>query len=218
MSNSQQHQQAEPEHKGGRKKLSVKDSGLIFIWLSIACVALDQLTKYLCVNFIEQGTWGIQVLPFFNLVHVYNHGAAFSFLADMGGWQRWFFTAIAAVMTVVFVVLLRHTPRKHVWTCVALALFAGGAAGNLIDRVFLGYVIDFLLFYLKTDTDIYMYPAFNVADIAVCCGAALLVIISLFGKSDKDKEKGTDKSARTAAAQESSAGAQAEKTKDGRQS
>ena len=124
---------------------------------------------------------GINVTPFFNLVHVYNYGAAFSFLADMGGWQRWFFAVVAIVIGLGFTVLLLRTPRTHRWTCIAFALFIGGAAGNLIDRVVLGYVVDFLLFYIRGEDFFWAYPAFNVADIAVCVGAALLVIISLFG-------------------------------------
>ena len=118
----------------------IKPNGLPFLWISLLVIILDQVTKYLCVNFIEYGTAGINVLPFFNLVHVYNFGAAFSFLADKGGWQRWFFAGLAIVIAIGFVYILKKTPKNHKWTCLAYALFIGGAIGNLIDRLFLGYV------------------------------------------------------------------------------
>ena len=165
-----------------------KPQGLPFLWISLLVIVLDQVTKYLCVTLIEYGTAGINVLPFFNLVHVYNFGAAFSFLADKGGWQRWFFAALAVVISLGFIYVLKKTPRSHKWTCLAYALFIGGAIGNLIDRLFLGYVVDFLLFYLKTDSGILAYPAFNVADIAVCVGAFLLVIVS-FGSKKTTENK-----------------------------
>ncbi len=161
-------------------------TGSIFLLISALVLVLDQLTKYLCVNFIEYGTWGIQVTPFFNLVHIYNHGAAFSFLADQGGWQRWFFTSISILVTCVFIVLLKKSKKELFWTNLSYALFIGGALGNLVDRIFLGYVVDFLLFYIRTDTFFYAYPAFNVADIAVCIGAFLLIIVTIFSKKEKD--------------------------------
>ena len=111
-----------------------KPNGLPFLWISLLVIILDQVTKYLCVNLIEYGTAGINVLPFFNLVHVYNFGAAFSFLADKSGWQRWFFAGLAIVIAVGFVYILKKTPKTHKWTCLAYALFIGGAIGNLIDR------------------------------------------------------------------------------------
>ena len=165
-----------------------KPQGLPFLWISLLVIVLDQVTKYLCVTLIEYGTAGINVLPFFNLVHVYNFGAAFSFLADKGGWQRWFFAALAVVISLGFIYVLKKTPRSHKWTCLAYSLFIGGAIGYLIERLFLGYVVDFLLFYLKTDSGILAYPAFNVADIAVCVGAFLLVIVS-FGSKKTTENK-----------------------------
>ncbi len=172
-------------------KLPLRQSGLIYLWLSCLVIVLDQLSKYLCVTRIEAGTMGIEVTPFFNLVHVYNYGAAFSFLADMGGWQRWFFAGIAVVIGLGFLLLLRRTPRSHRLTCTAFALFIGGAAGNLIDRVVLGYVVDFLLFYIRGEDFFWAYPAFNIADIAVCSGAVLLIAISLFGHTP-EKGKAED--------------------------
>lgn len=160
-------------------------NGKLFLIISLLWVILDQFTKYLVVNGIDYNTAGIAVTPFFNLVHVYNTGAAFSFLASMGGWQRWFFAAVAIIVTIVLIVMLLKTPRSKPWTCLAISLIIGGAMGNLIDRLALGYVVDFLLFYIKTDDWFWAYPAFNVADIGVCVGAFMLVIFSFFGKDEK---------------------------------
>lgn len=128
---------------------------------------------------------GYDVTSFFALVHVHNQGAAFSFLASQPGWQRYFFICISSVISLVLLVSLLRTKKSKFWTNLAIALVLGGAVGNLIDRVYLTYVVDFILLYIKTDTFSYYYPAFNIADIGVCTGAALLVIISLFGKEKK---------------------------------
>ena len=165
-----------------------KPNGAKFLLLSLAVIVLDQITKYLCVYNIPFNTRGVEVLPFFNLVHVYNYGAAFSIFADWDGAQRYLLALIAIVMSEVFTVILLKTTAKAKWHCISYALFIGGAIGNLIDRVLHGYVIDFLLFYLKDDNDMiyWAYPAFNVADIAVCCGAALLVLLAFFSKDARD--------------------------------
>lgn len=165
----------------------LKKNGLVFLPIALIVIVLDQITKYLCVTYIEYHSAGINVLPFFNLVHVYNYGAAFSFLADMGGWQRWFFSIIAIAISILFIVMLYKTQRSYRLLCLSYVLFIGGAIGNLIDRLLHGYVIDFLLFYIKTDTNIYAYPAFNVADISVCLGAFLLVLCSFIHKENKTK-------------------------------
>lgn len=154
-------------------------------------VVLDQLTKYIIVSTIPVNSIGYRVASFFDIIHVHNEGAAFSFLASGGGWQRYFFMLIAVAISVVLLIALLRTHREKKWTCLAISLVIGGAVGNLIDRVCLSYVVDFLLFYIKTDSFSYYYPAFNVADIAVCCGAGLLIIIGFFGKENKDsKESG----------------------------
>jgi len=124
----------------------------------------------------------IPVLPFFSLVRVHNTGAAFSILADAGGWQRWFFIAIGVIATVIIVRLLkRHAHEKRM--ALALALVLGGALGNVIDRVVLGYVVDFLYFHYRG----FAWPAFNVADSAISVGAALLIWDSLRGKPAEAK-------------------------------
>lgn len=157
-------------------------SGMFYSPIIVLIVVLDQVTKYLCVKYIDYGTVGIEVFSFFNLVHVYNHGAAFSFLSDMGGWQRWFFIAVAVIISILFVVMLRKTSRSHCFLCLSYVLFVGGAIGNLIDRLYLGYVIDFLLFYWRFDDGVWAYPAFNVADISVSVGAFLLIVCTIFGR------------------------------------
>lgn len=165
-------------------------NGFAFLIVSLIVILLDQATKYWCVNNIDFGTRGIEILPFFNLVHVYNYGAAFSMLADMGGVQRYILAAIAIVMSLIFIVVLLRTKASAKWHCISYTLFIGGAIGNLIDRLWHGYVVDFLLFYLKDEQGniTWAYPAFNVADIAVCCGAFLLVVLAIFSKEDKKKK------------------------------
>jgi len=112
-------------------------------------------------------------LVFFELVRYHNTGAAFSFLANAGGWQHGFFTAVSTLASVVMVYLLVKHPHKKLF-CFGLALVLGGALGNLYDRLTLGYVVDFLLFYYQQ----WAWPAFNVADSAICVGVALLMLDS----------------------------------------
>lgn len=148
-------------------------------WLGIAIlvIVLDHLSKWWVSSTMELHQ-AIPIWPFFSLVRVHNYGAAFSFLADAGGWQRWFFIVIGIVATIIIVRLLKthaHEPRMA-W---ALALVLGGALGNVIDRVILGYVVDFLYLHYQE----FAWPAFNIADSAISIGAAMLVWDSLFRKS-----------------------------------
>lgn len=144
-------------------------------WLAFSAIVivLDQLTKHWVSQSLALREV-VPVLPSFNLVLAHNTGAAFSFLAAAGGWQRGFFIAIAAVASVVIVHLLRRHPGQRLFS-LALALILGGALGNLIDRIRFGHVVDFLDFYVQG----WHWPAFNVADMAITCGAALLVWDSL---------------------------------------
>lgn len=140
-------------------------------WLamSLIVILLDQLSKHWISQTLNYGE-SAQVTPFFNLVLTYNRGAAFSFLNDAGGWQHYFFSGIAIIASVIMVWLLyRHTQEKLFSFAVSLIL--GGAIGNLIDRLNYGYVIDFLLFYIRS----YHWPAFNIADSAITCGAIILI-------------------------------------------
>lgn len=144
-----------------------------WLLISLVVIVLDQLTKLWIVGAFQYGD-GLPLTGFFNLVHARNSGAAFSFLAGAGGWQRFFFIGIALAASLLIVHLLRkHAAERRF--CFALSLILGGALGNLIDRVRFGYVTDFLDFYFAG----YHFPAFNVADSAITLGAALLIWDSL---------------------------------------
>ena len=147
-----------------------------WLGLALAVIVADHLTKWWVSSTLDFQE-AIPVLPFFSLVLVHNTGAAFSFLADAGGWQRWFFIAVGVVATVIIVRLLkRHSNEPRL--AFSLALVLGGALGNVIDRVVLGHVVDFLYFHYQS----FAWPAFNVADSAITVGAALLIWDSLRGK------------------------------------
>ena len=140
-------------------------------WLAVsaAVIAADLATKSMVSAAFVYGEVR-EVTPFFNLVLAHNTGAAFSFLAGAGGWQRWFFTAIAIAISAAIVVILRGHSGNRLYA-LALALVLGGAIGNLYDRVTLGYVVDFVQLHAAG----YYWPAFNVADSAICVGVALLL-------------------------------------------
>lgn len=140
-------------------------------WLGLAAlvIVLDQAAKLYFDTTYDYGQ-RVNVLPFFDFTLMYNRGAAFSFLATEGGWQRWLFTALGVVASAVIVWLLRRSAGQRRF-CLALTLILGGALGNVIDRVAYGHVVDFLLFYWRD----WYYPAFNLADSAITCGAVLLV-------------------------------------------
>ena len=144
-------------------------------WLamSVGVIVLDQLTKHVVQQSVPFGA-PIRVTPFFDLVLVYNPGAAFSFLSTAPGWQRELFIGIAAVASVLIVYLMRRNAGDRLF-CFALSMILGGALGNLIDRLLLGAVVDFLHFHVAQ----YYWPAFNLADSAITCGAGLLIWDSL---------------------------------------
>jgi signal peptidase II len=144
-----------------------------WLWISAAVVAADLATKAWVSRAFVRGEV-LEVTPFFNLVLTHNTGAAFSFLAGAGGWQRWFFTAIAVAISAVIVVVLSRN-RGDAWISAALALVLGGALGNLYDRLTLGEVVDFVQLHAAG----YYWPAFNVADSAITVGVAFLVWDSL---------------------------------------
>jgi len=118
-----------------------------------------------------------------NMTLAYNYGASFSFLADQGGWQRWFFSILAIIVCIFIMLWMRKLKESETWTAIGLAMVLGGALGNLIDRALYGKVIDFIDMYW-TEMG-YHFATFNVADIAISTGAALLVFISLFAKEVK---------------------------------
>lgn len=156
-------------------------------WLGVAglAIVLDQISKQAVLAAFALGE-GREVTSFFNLVLVYNPGAAFSFLAGAGGWQKWFFLALAlGISTWIVGMLKRHSEEKLL--CLALSLILGGALGNVIDRVIYGAVVDFLDFHAAGRH----WPAFNVADSAITLGAVLLIWEQLFpsrGKNTKEAQ------------------------------
>ena len=151
-----------------------KSTGLL-LWLGIAVIVvlLDQVSKITMSRLLVYGQ-SEMITPYFNLVMVYNQGAAFSFLANSGGWQRWFFSGLALVVSLVIIWMLHKNATQRLF-CWALTLILGGAVGNRIDRLLYGHVIDFLDFHIGT----LHWPAFNVADSAITVGAALFVLDEL---------------------------------------
>ncbi|MFW1677256.1 signal peptidase II [Pontibacter sp. JAM-7] len=148
---------------------------LRWLWLAVVVVGLDYMTKQLAVSLLSYGD-PHPVLPVFDLTLLYNYGAAFSFLSDAGGWQRWLFVLIALAVSAVLVIWLKRTERQLWWLGLGLSLILGGALGNLYDRVMLGYVVDFISVHYQS----WYFPAFNLADSAITLGAILLIIDTLF--------------------------------------
>lgn len=152
---------------------------LKWLWLSVIVIALDQLTKGLAQAYLLLHE-PVAVMPMFNLTLAYNPGAAFSFLSDAGGWQRWFFTTLAIGVSILIAFWMRKLPAGENWQAAGLACILGGAVGNVIDRIQLGHVVDFLDFYINDSH----WPAFNIADSAISIGAVILVAMS-FRKEKK---------------------------------
>lgn len=151
-------------------------------WLSVSVllVVLDHWTKFLASSELSYGQ-PVEVLPVFNLTLQHNPGAAFSFLADAGGWQRWFFTAISLLVSVILLVwLIRLKPADKLMAA-SLAFILGGAVGNLWDRLVLGYVVDFISVHYNS----WYFPAFNIADSAITVGAGLMILDMLLHPEKK---------------------------------
>ena len=148
-----------------------------WLWVSVIVIVLDQITKALVnrsLNLYES----IDLLPVLSLTHLHNTGAAFSMLADAPGWQRWFFIVLALVVSVALMVWLRRIKNNdQPLLAIGLALVLGGALGNVIDRVWLGYVVDFV--HVHWDRIGFSFAAFNVADSAICVGAGCLLLDGL---------------------------------------
>lgn len=145
--------------------------------LTIGVILLDQLTKIVAEASLNLGT-SINVLPSFNFTLAYNTGAAWSFLSQAGGWQRWFFVGLSAVISVLIFFWIRQLSREEKLTAFSLSLILGGAVGNLIDRLLYGHVIDFIHVYYQS----FHWPVFNIADSAITVGAILLAYTSLRGE------------------------------------
>jgi signal peptidase II len=171
--------------------LNMSETGLRYLWIAGLVLVLDQITKYLAVSYLTFGE-PLAVMPHFNLTLVYNYGAAFSFLADMGGWQRWFFAVLAVGISLGLVFWLSKLKAKPTFEVVGLQLILAGAIGNLIDRVLFGRVTDFLDFYYGS----WHYATFNIADIGITLGAAMLIIYEFFLRP-KDPPKSQDTTEQT---------------------
>lgn len=163
-----------------------KFSSLPWKWyaLALGVLVIDQITKQVATAslMLHQPE---AVTPFFNFTLRHNMGAAFSMLHQAGGWQRWFLAALAAVFSLVLAVWLARLPKDRHLESWALALVLGGALGNLYDRALLGYVVDFIVVHYQE----HEWPAFNIADSAICAGAALLIWDSLFSKKHQGSEE-----------------------------
>ena len=152
---------------------------LAWLWLSAVVIVLDLATKELALRTLALHDPIAVVDGLLNWMLTYNYGAAFSFLSDASGWQRWFFSALAVVISGLLTVWLRRLPRSDWRQALPFALIIGGALGNLVDRLRFGYVVDFIDVYWGS----YHWPAFNVADSAISVGAVLLVVFGLRGNS-----------------------------------
>ena len=146
---------------------------LSWLWLSLLVLVIDQASKFYFEGKLEMFQQIVVIPDLFSWTLAYNTGAAFSFLADSSGWQRWLFALIAIAVSVVLVVWLKRLGRNETWLAVALALVLGGALGNLYDRIALGHVIDFILVHWQNR---WQFPAFNVADSAITVGAVMLAL------------------------------------------
>ena len=150
-------------------------SALLWLWLTVDVIAVDMITKHLTEHLLKYAQ-PVTILPVFDLTLLYNPGAAFSFLATEGGWQRWFFTAIAVGVSAMLIRWLYTLPKTNKWLAIALALILGGALGNLFDRLVYGHVIDFI----SVHWDGSYFPAFNIADSAITVGAIMLGLDVVF--------------------------------------
>ena len=160
-----------------------KPNALPWLWLSAIVIALDQFSKWWALHALAPAAVPHSVIPgFLNWTLAFNRGAAFNFLADGSGWQRWFFVVLALVICAVLLVWLARTPRRDWRTGLPLGLIVGGALGNLIDRLHAAQVTDFIHVYFRQ----WDYPVFNVADCGITVGAVLLIVFGMFGGKSGD--------------------------------
>ena len=161
----------QPQHRGG---VSINKMAFAWLLLSLLIVVLDFWTKQIATDSLTLYR-PVEVTSWLNMTLAHNYGAAFSFLSDAGGWQRWLFTILAAVVTVILIVWMFRLQAKEKLTAAALGLIIGGALGNLIDRIINGYVVDFIDVFYRD----WHWPAFNVADSAITGGVILLLLDAL---------------------------------------
>ena len=154
---------------------------IAYFMISIVTIILDQVTKWIASANLAMHD-PVPVMPSSNFTLMHNYGAAFSFLSNAGGWQRWFFTIVAAVISVVLIVWIVRLKPHEKWLGIGLSLVLGGAIGNLIDRVSYGYVVDFIQWYY----DRFYWPAFNIADSAIFVGTGILLCSTFFVKEEQE--------------------------------
>lgn len=152
--------------------------------VSLSVIILDQLTKGIASTQLTLFQ-PVAIFPGFNFTLMHNQGAAFSFLSNAGGWQRWFFTGLAIIVSFAIIAWVTRLKPEEKWTALSLTMILGGALGNLIDRMRMGYVVDFIDVYYKTAH----WPAFNIADSAITVGATIMIIASLKTRNQKVSEK-----------------------------
>jgi signal peptidase II len=170
----------------GRRWFSLQSGASNWLWVGVAVIVLDQWTKSLIVERFEE-FGGVVLLPVLQLMRLHNEGAAFSFLSNAGGWQRWVFVGLGVAVSAGILVWLRRLPPKGQSLLAAgLSLILGGALGNVIDRVLLGHVVDFI----RVHYEDHYFPAFNVADSAISIGAALIILDNLL-ELDRTRAKKT---------------------------
>lgn len=153
----------------------------------VVVIVIDLASKYWVMTHMQLHE-SIALLPSFNLFYAHNYGAAFSFLADKGGWQRWMFAAIAIAIAVALLVMMYRSRGDQKLTNIAYAMIIGGALGNLFDRAWHGFVVDFVDFYLGD----WHFATFNIADCGICIGAALIVLEGFLPKRTKPALKGSE--------------------------
>ena len=163
--------------------MSARFGKLGWLWLTVVVIVLDQISKLYFENSLSLYEQIVIIPDYFSWTLAYNTGAAFSFLADAGGWQRWFFAVVALVVSGVLLVWMKGLKPHETWVAVALALVLGGALGNLFDRVAYGHVIDFILVHWQSR---WYFPAFNLADSAITLGAIMLVLDMFRSKSPEE--------------------------------
>ncbi len=158
-----------------RRRIGLRTGASAWLWLTAVVIALDQATKYAITRSLSVFE-EIVVLPMLSIMRLHNEGAAFSLLSDASGWQRWFFTTVAVVVSIGILIWLCRLPARGQGVLAAgLALVLGGAVGNVIDRIYWGHVIDFIRVHYAG----WSFPAFNVADSAITVGAALIILDSV---------------------------------------
>jgi signal peptidase II len=162
----------------------ILETGLRWLWIVVLFFIIDQITKQMAVDYFVNPGDRFEVMPFFNFTLAYNKGAAFSFLADQGGWQVIFFTTVSSVVSIGLLYWLYTLPAKNRWLSISLCLILSGALGNLYDRVTLGMVVDFIDWYYEN----YHFPAFNVADAVIFLGAAMMLYDSFMHPQDDSAE------------------------------